>query len=80
VKEIAMTPTDQENLRRFLVACRHDIAHKRGWTDADNETWARTHLAEAIDRYLAAYRDALNQESEAMAEAAFAAIKAWAQA
>ena len=75
-----MTPADQENLRRYLVACRHDIAHKRGWTDADNEAWAQTHLVEAIDRYLVAYREALDQGSEASAEAAFAAIKTWAQA
>jgi hypothetical protein len=77
VKEIAMTQIDQENLLRFLIACRHDVAHKRGWTDTDNETWAREHLAEAVDRYVGVYRET---DDETASEKALAAVKAWAQA
>lgn len=75
-----MTPTDRDNLRRFLVACRHDVAHTRGWSDADNAAWANDHLAEAADRYLGVYREAIAQGNEEAALAAQTAIKTWAQA
>ena len=74
-----MTQIDQENLLRFLIACRHDVAHLRGWTAADNETWAREHLTEGVDRYLGVYREVAAQDGEGAAETALAAIKTWAQ-
>ena len=81
------TMNDREGLTRWLTACRHDVAHLNGISDADTKAWAEANLAEALTRFNATLQvrmesgmsDETGEDGLTPMEAALAAVKLWAQ-
>jgi hypothetical protein len=84
-----MTMNDTEGMIRWLTACRHDVAHLNGISDAETKAWAAANLAEGMTRFndtlqarseMGAADDPHPSDGKTPMEAALAAVKAWAQA
>ena len=72
--------TAHEGFVRYLVACRHDIAHLNGTSDQDASDWAVANLTEATT----ILNNALQTPPEwiddgGITEHAFLEVKKWAQ-
>jgi hypothetical protein len=82
-----MTMNTAEGVKRYLRACRVDIAHLIGATDADIQRWVDDHLAAGIGVFNAEYvartrtrdPDELGEDGMSALEGAFLAVKKWAQ-